>query len=41
VKIDRASQDYCDTILNLPDMLEWFEAAKAEPETVEELEAEF
>jgi len=41
VTLDRACQDYCETILNLPDMLEWIEAAKAEPEAVEELEAEF
>jgi glutathione S-transferase len=41
VKIDRAAEDYCDTIMNLPDMLEWIEAAKAEPDAVEELDAEF
>ena len=41
VKLDRLCADYCDTILNLPDMLEWIEAAKAEPDAVEELEAEF
>ena len=41
VKIDRLSQDYCDTIMNLPDMIEWVEAAKAEPDAVEELDAEF
>jgi glutathione S-transferase len=41
VALDRASADYCETILNLPDMLEWIEAAKAEPDAVEELEAEF
>ena len=41
VKLDRGSADYCETILNLPDMLEWIEAAKAEPAAVEELEAEF
>jgi glutathione S-transferase len=41
VSLDRSSADYCETILNLPDMLEWIEAAKAEPEAVEELEAEF
>src|SRR6202012_1558819 len=41
VKLDRAAQDYCETILNLPDMLEWIEAGKAEPAAVEELEAEF
>jgi glutathione S-transferase len=41
VKLDRGSADYCETILNLPDMLEWIEAARAEPVAVEELEAEF
>jgi glutathione S-transferase len=41
VKLDRLCADYCETILNLPDMIEWIEAAKAEPEAVEELEAEF
>jgi glutathione S-transferase len=41
VKLDRLCADYCETILNLPDMLEWIEAAKAEPDAVEELEAEF
>ncbi|MBS0471941.1 MAG: glutathione S-transferase family protein [Proteobacteria bacterium] len=41
VKLDRICADYCDTIFNLPDMLEWVESAKAEPEAVEELEAEF
>jgi glutathione S-transferase len=41
VALDRASSDYCETILNLPDMLEWIAAAKAEPDAVEELEAEF
>ena len=41
VKLDRIGADYCETVLNLPDMLEWTEAAKAEPVAVEELEAEF
>ena len=41
VKLDRACQDYCETILNLPDMLEWIEAAKSEQVAMEELEAEF
>ena len=41
VKLDRLCTDYCETILTLPDMLEWIEAAKAEPDSVEELEAEF
>lgn len=41
VKLDRACQDYCETILTLPDMLEWIEAAKSESVAMEELEAEF
>lgn len=41
VKLDRLCADYCDTIMTLPDMMEWVEAAKAEPDAVEELEAEF
>lgn len=41
VKLDRLCADYRDTILTLPDMLEWIEAAKSEPDEVEELEAEF
>ncbi len=41
VKLDRVSSDYCETILSLPAMIEWTEAAKLEPEAVEELEAEF
>jgi glutathione S-transferase len=41
VKLDRACADYCDTVMNLPDMMEWVEAAKAEKVDLEELEAEF
>jgi len=41
VRLDRATQDYCETILNLPDMLEWAESAMAEDVALEELEAEF
>ena len=41
VKLDRQCADYCETILSLPDMVEWIEAAKAEPVALEELEAEF
>jgi glutathione S-transferase len=41
VKLDRAAQDYCETILALSDMQEWIEAARGEAEAVEELEAEF
>jgi glutathione S-transferase len=41
LQLDGAGSDDCETILNLPGMLEWIEAAKAEPEEVEELEVEF
>jgi glutathione S-transferase len=41
VKLDRICADYVDMIMNLPDMIEWIEAARAEPDAVEELEAEF
>jgi len=41
VKLDRACADYCETILNLPEMLEWTEAARSEKAGIEELEAEF
>lgn len=41
VRLDRLCTDYCESILTLPDMLEWIEGAKSEPDEVEELEAEF
>jgi glutathione S-transferase len=41
VKLDRACADYCETIQNLPDMIEWIESARSEKAGIEELEAEF
>ena len=41
VRLDRAAMDYCEMILSLPDMQEWIEAAKAEPDEVVELDVEF
>ncbi len=41
VKIDPKSAAYCQTIMALPDLQEWIEAAKAEPDDMEELEVEF
>lgn len=41
VKLDRQCADYCETVLNLPDMIEWIEAARSEKAGIEELEAEF
>ena len=41
VKLDRQCADYCETILTLPDMIEWKEGAEGERDGIEELEAEF
>lgn len=41
VKIDKVSAAYCRHILALPAMQEWIEAAKLEPEDIDELESEF
>jgi len=32
---------YADVIMNMPEMVAWIEAAKAEPEEIEELEVEY
>ena len=41
VKLDAACAGYRDLILRWPPMAEWCEAAKSEPEEVEELDVEF
>lgn len=41
VKLDAASSSYCDTIFGFSPVVEWIEAAKAEPEELEELDVEF
>ena len=41
VTLDRQCADYCETVLALPDMQEWSEAARTERAGIEELEAEF
>jgi len=41
VKLDGVCAAYRDHMLQLPAMLEWAEAAQAEPDDVEELDAEF
>jgi glutathione S-transferase len=41
VELDGASRAYCDLILGLPAMQEWRTAALAEPEELDELDAEF
>ena len=41
VKLDSDCAGYCETISNWPPMQEWTEAAKLEPEELEELDVEF
>ncbi len=41
VKLDSDCSGYCETISNWPAMQEWTEAAKLEPEELEELDVEF
>ena len=41
VPTDEPCQRYCDTILAMPEMRDWYAAAAAEPVDVEELEVEF
>ena len=41
VPLDADCQAYCSRIMSLPPMVEWIEAAMAEPAEVEELDVEF
>jgi glutathione S-transferase len=41
VALDSNCAQYCRTILALPPMQEWVAGARAEPDEIEELEAEF
>lgn len=41
VPLDAACQTYSDAIMALPDMQEWVSAALAEPDEIDELDAEF
>ena len=41
VKTGAVAADYVETILGLPEMIEWMDAARLEPDDVEELEMEF
>ena len=41
VALDAACQAYCRTISAWPALRRWIDAAKAEPDDVEELDAEF
>jgi glutathione S-transferase len=41
IKLGAVANDYVDTILAMPEMVEWIADAKLEPDDVEELEMEF
>jgi len=41
VKLEPRLKTYADVIMNMPEMVEWVEAANAEPEEIEELEVEY
>lgn len=41
VKLDRLCAGYRDRLLAMPEMIEWSEAARLEPEEIDELDAEF
>jgi glutathione S-transferase len=41
VKLEPRLRTYGDAILKMPEMADWIEAAKAEPEEIEELEVEY
>jgi len=41
VKLDKTCTAYCQTIMTMPFMGEWIEAARHEPDEVEELDVEF
>jgi glutathione S-transferase len=41
VPLDAACVSYCETVMDLPAMKEWVAAAEAEPDEIDELDAEF
>ncbi len=41
IPLDKACLAYCKRIMELPAMQEWVAAAKAEPDEIDELDAEF
>ena len=41
VKLDKQSYTYCDTIMAMPEMIEWIRAARAEKDEIDELDMEF
>ena len=41
IALDAVCQQYCDTIMALPQMQEWIAGALTEPDDIEELQVEF
>ena len=41
VALDQQCAAYCERIMEMPEMVEWVEAARLEPDEIEEFEAEF
>lgn len=41
VKLDAASAGYVETVMAMPEMLEWIDAARAEPDDIQELDMDF
>jgi glutathione S-transferase len=41
VKLEARLKTYADTIMNMPEMIEWVAAAREEPSDIEELEVEY
>ncbi len=41
VTLDKACAQYCETIMAMPEMREWVDAARLEPEEIEELDMDF
>ncbi|MDT7516014.1 glutathione S-transferase [Rhodoferax mekongensis] len=41
VKLDKQAAEYCKLMMALPAMQEWVEAARSEPDEIDELDAEF
>ncbi len=41
VRLDDASAAYCTTVMAMPEMQSWIDAARLEPDDIEELEVEF
>ena len=41
IALDATPQRYVDTVMAMPEMIEWVEAASAEPDEIIELDSEF